>query len=114
MAKLLQVAYITKSESESGPGEEQILNQLQALDAKFEDVAGWDVNSSQGIVVAHENYIAAVFRGTDEAKDWLDNAKHYLITTEAQLVLGAGRASAGSAVRRRPIVAPSPRGGSAG
>ena len=43
------------------------------MDDGFEEVVPFEANSSQACVIAHEEYIAAVFRGTDEIADWLDN-----------------------------------------
>jgi triacylglycerol lipase len=55
------------------PDEDKILEELLNLDAGFKNVRGFDSRSSQGIVVRHEEYIVAAFRGTDEIADWLDN-----------------------------------------
>ena len=57
------------------PDEETILAKLKALDPEFLAVKGFSFKSSQGIVIQHENYVVAAFRGTDELVDWLDNIK---------------------------------------
>lgn len=57
------------------PDEDRILDELRTLDADFLSVKGFNFKSSQGIVIKHENYVVAAFRGTDELVDWLDNVK---------------------------------------
>lgn len=73
MAKLAKIAYIKKSATDHSPDMEAIKAELKAIDPKFLDVAGFDAKSSQGVVIQHEDYVVAAFRGTDEIADWLDN-----------------------------------------
>ena len=57
------------------PDEDRILKELKTWDSNFLSVKGFNFKSSQGIVVQHEDYVVAAFRGTDELIDWLDNVK---------------------------------------
>nr|WP_285817728.1 lipase family protein [Echinimonas agarilytica] len=61
------------------PDEVEILTKLQAEDPLFISVKGWNKNSAQAIVVEHRDYIAMVFRGTNETLDWLDNLNAFAI-----------------------------------
>lgn len=72
MARLAHAVYETKKGSQA-PDEATILNDLKAEDGDFNEVRGFDKNSAQAMVVDHAQYIAVVFRGTDEGDDWLDN-----------------------------------------
>ncbi len=72
MARLARAAY-TKRENSRAPDERAILADLNAEDGYFNAVRGFDRNSAQVIVVDHDDYVAIVFRGTDEVADWLDN-----------------------------------------
>ncbi len=71
MAQMSKAAY--EKTAQGAPDSNAIKEKLQALDADFKAVDGFDAKSSQGIVVRHEHYIVAAFRGTDEPADWLDN-----------------------------------------
>jgi len=74
MAKLSQLAYEQQKDTQDRhPDDEGILEQLQALDPQFEAVHGYEAKSSQAILVKHQHYIVAAFRGTDELADWFDN-----------------------------------------
>lgn len=55
------------------PDKEKILTYLQQKDQGFEELDGFSNKSTQSMVIAHKNYLALVFRGTDELADWLDN-----------------------------------------
>lgn len=55
------------------PDEQGILANLKAEDPGFRSVKGFSKNSAQAALVEHESYLTLVFRGTDEAKDWVDN-----------------------------------------
>lgn len=55
------------------PDEEGILSNLKAEDPGFISVRGYSKKSAQAAVVEHTNYLALVFRGTDEPADWMDN-----------------------------------------
>ena len=46
---------------------------IKALDPNFLKVKGFNNKSSQGIVIQHQDYVVAAFRGTDQLSDWLDN-----------------------------------------
>lgn len=65
----------TGNQKDYTPDEETILAKLKVLDPEFLSVTGFSFKSSQGIVIQHENYVVAAFRGTDELVDWLDNVK---------------------------------------
>jgi hypothetical protein len=71
MASFSKVAYCKKDDNT--PDTAKILEDLKAVDPKFSDVKGFDAQSSQGIVINHEHFVVAAFRGTDEIADWLDN-----------------------------------------
>ena len=72
MARLSHAVYKDKKGTQS-PDEKKILSSLRKDDKRFEEVRGFDKNSAQAITVLHTDYIAVVFRGTDEWQDWLDN-----------------------------------------
>ncbi|MFZ0408495.1 MAG: lipase family protein [Cyanobium sp.] len=55
------------------PDEAGILSDLKSEDPGFISVHGVSKNSAQAALVEHETYLALVFRGTDEATDWIDN-----------------------------------------
>lgn len=71
MAKLSKIAY--REKSDNSPDIETIKTELKGIDPKYVDVSGFDANSSQGLVIKHEDFVVASFRGTDEIADWLDN-----------------------------------------
>ncbi len=71
MARFSKVAY--KKKANGAPDVKAIKAELGGIDPKFADVSGFDAKSSQGIVIKHEEYVVAAFRGTDEIADWLDN-----------------------------------------
>jgi triacylglycerol lipase len=71
MATLAKVAYIQKRNG--APDRDKILRTLKGFDPKYSEVAAFNADSSEAIVVKHEDYIVASFRGTDEIGDWLDN-----------------------------------------
>lgn len=50
-----------------------ILADLSAEDPGFRSVIGVSRNSAQAALVEHADYLCLTFRGTDEARDWLDN-----------------------------------------
>ncbi len=81
MARIAKEAY--RSVADGAPNESAILANLQQEDLCFHSVFGVSVNSSQAILVEHEEFLCVAFRGTDEWKDWLDNAR--LITTESMI-----------------------------
>lgn len=57
------------------PDTDVIKEELKAMDDKFLEVEGFNCKSSQGIIIQHEDYVVAAFRGTDELVDWMDNIK---------------------------------------
>ena len=71
MARLSNAIY--ERNEDGSPNADSILRELLLLDDGFEKVVPFNASSSQACVIAHEDYIAAVFRGTDEIADWLDN-----------------------------------------
>ena len=71
MAKFSELSYYSKEDN--SPDVEAIKSTLHSIDEKFSDVQGFSNKSSQGIVINHEDFIVAAFRGTDEIADWLDN-----------------------------------------
>lgn len=73
MARLASVAYIKKDDPEGSPDVAKILADLKQEDPKFSSVTGFSKNSSQAILVEHEDFFTMAFRGTDELGDWLDN-----------------------------------------
>jgi triacylglycerol lipase len=76
MARLASTIYLSRSGSE-GPDEQGILRELKSEDAGFLSVHGVSKNSAQAALVEHENYLALVFRGTDELADWIDNLNSF-------------------------------------
>lgn len=71
LAHLSKLAY---PRLDDGPPDlNTIEKKLSELDPKFSEVKGFDTKSSQAVVIKHENYVVASFRGTDEIGDWLDN-----------------------------------------
>ena len=71
MARLSKAVY---AQCQDGlPDANSILQKLKELDDGFEEVVPFNANSSQACVIAHKEYISAIFRGTDEIADWLDN-----------------------------------------
>jgi triacylglycerol lipase len=73
MARLASVAYIKKDDPEGSPDVAKILANLKQEDPRFSSVTGFSKNSSQAILVEHEDFFTMAFRGTDELVDWLDN-----------------------------------------
>lgn len=71
MARLSEAVY-TQS-TDGSPDVNSILGKLKNADDGFNEVVPFNASSSQACVIAHDDYIAAVFRGTDEIADWLDN-----------------------------------------
>ncbi|MDE5073843.1 MAG: lipase family protein [Trichodesmium sp. St5_bin8] len=71
MARISDLTYCCGQDSK--PDEEKIIADLKAEDKKFISVTGESKNSSQAILVKHEDYLCMGFRGTDELKDWLYN-----------------------------------------
>lgn len=72
MARLAKAVYISRADgSVDADGILQALN--HAGTSAFQNVEGFDESSSQACVISHEDFVAAVFRGTDELADWLDN-----------------------------------------
>ena len=69
----------TEDKKDVTPDEDTIRSRLKALDPEFLAVKGFNFKSSQGIVIQHQNYVVAAFRGTDELVDWLDNFKAFSI-----------------------------------
>ena len=73
MATIAKLVYMKRDSGE--PDKDAILEDLRLLDEGFEEVAPFDRNSSQSILVRHKRYAVAAFRGTDELADWWDNLK---------------------------------------
>ncbi len=73
MAKIARAVYAKVSDEDETPDISRMLATLKQDDPKFVGVTGFNVKSSQGAVIQHEDYLVAAFRGTDEAADWLDN-----------------------------------------
>ena len=71
MARFSKIAYVKKSNE--APDKVKIKAALKKIDPKFKAVEGFNEKSSQGIVIQHEDFVVAAFRGTDEIADWLDN-----------------------------------------
>ncbi len=71
MAHFSKLAY--RKQKDLSPDVEAIKAELFNIDKKFSEVQGFDAKSSQGIVIKHEDFAVAAFRGTDEIGDWLDN-----------------------------------------
>jgi len=71
MAKLSKVVY--EKDRDGGPDVEVITRMLHEWDDRFINVVSANKNSAQAIFVEHEDWVAMVFRGTDEPADWLDN-----------------------------------------
>ncbi|WP_133511941.1 lipase family protein [Candidatus Thiosymbion oneisti] len=71
MAKFSEIAY--RKQKDLSPDVQAIKAELCNIDKKFSEVKGFDAKSSQGIVIKHEDFVVAAFRGTDEIGDWLDN-----------------------------------------
>ena len=67
MARFSNMAYTKKANS--APDVKGIKTELGGIDPKFTDVSGFDAKSSQGAIIKHEEYVVAVFRGTDEIAD---------------------------------------------
>ena len=80
MANFANLAYIkvgdkTGNKKDVAPDTDVIKEKLKAMDDKFLEVEGFNCKSSQGIIIQHEDYVVAAFRGTDELVDWMDNIK---------------------------------------
>lgn len=57
------------------PDGSRIMSMLQHTGRAFRAVRAFNHKSSQGILIQHEDYVVAAFRGTDEPADWLDNLR---------------------------------------
>ncbi len=80
MAIFANLAYIkvgdrTGNKNDVAPDTDAIKDKLKGMDNKFLEVEGFNYKSSQGIIIQHEDYVVAAFRGTDELVDWMDNIK---------------------------------------
>lgn len=73
MAKIAKAVYIRKGDGDEAPDIDKIISMLKVDDAKFVGGVGYNINSAQGAIIQHEDYLVVAFRGTDEAADWLDN-----------------------------------------
>ncbi|NET37656.1 MAG: lipase family protein [Cyanothece sp. SIO1E1] len=82
MARFAALAY-QQTADEPAPNTRKILDMLKAVDQDFLCVEGFSHKSTQAIIIQHENYVVAAFRGTDEPKDWLDNIN--LLRTQGPL-----------------------------
>lgn len=74
MANFSRLVY-WHSKGDSKPDDAMILDELNKHDQRFISVTGYDKNGSQAMLVVHKNFMAMVFRGTDELIDWLNNIK---------------------------------------
>ena len=92
MARLASVAYLKKDDALVSPDEAKILADLKQEDPKFSFVEGFSKNSSQAILVEHEDFFTMAFRGTDELRDWLNNfdlvAQQVLLLVEGEKLDG--------------------------
>ena len=79
MALFSNVVYDQVGDKNAAPDIPTIEEKLKALDDKFLKVEGFNNKSSQGIIIQHEDYVVAAFRGTDELVDWLDNVKAFSV-----------------------------------
>lgn len=73
MANLARVVYYELDDEEGTPDIVKISDELNKLGDGFLSVEPFTSNSSQAVVIEHEDFLIASFRGTDEAADWLDN-----------------------------------------
>ena len=71
MARLSNIVY--EKDDDGSPNVDAIMEQLQSYDDRISSVIPENKNSAQAIFVEHEEWMAMVFRGTDEFADWLDN-----------------------------------------
>ena len=71
MARLAGLVY--EKRADGSPDTAAILAALQKEDGGFREVVGFDKSSAQSVVVRHDAFIVAAFRGTDELGDWFDN-----------------------------------------
>jgi len=74
MARIASVVYMKKSDNDHAPDEGKILADLKTEDPKFLNVYGYSKNTAQAALIEHKDYFCFAFRGTDEMRDWLDNA----------------------------------------
>lgn len=79
MARLSKEVYLTTSDVDQKPNEEEILKNIQHDDPDFLAVFGFDGNSAQAAVIEHKDYICLAFRGTNETKDWIDNINAFSV-----------------------------------
>ena len=66
---------------------DDMLANLKAEDPEFIQTYPFSDGNTQAVVVEHQRYICIAFRGTDEAKDWIDNiniAKTNINETECE------------------------------
>lgn len=81
MARLSHAVYRTTSKLNQKPHERAILADLQSEDPEFVSVQGFNKDSTQAMVVEHNDYIAVVFRGSNQMANWMENMN--LFFTEA-------------------------------
>lgn len=74
MARISKVVYKKISDKDQFPDEGAILENLKNEDPGFRSVKGVDKKSAQAALIEHNDYLCMAFRGTNELKDWLDNA----------------------------------------
>ncbi|MDJ0898451.1 MAG: alpha/beta hydrolase [Xenococcus sp. MO_188.B8] len=77
MAYFSSLAYKKQSKTDPTPDTNKILAELKSKDQNFLTVEGFNRESSQAIIIQHEDYVVAAFRGTDELVDWIDNIKAF-------------------------------------
>jgi len=86
MARFSELAYKRKTKQNPAPDEQKILDELKKEGTGFRDVLAFNAESSQGVVIVHEDFVVAAMRGTDEVGDWLDNLQAWPAESDFGLV----------------------------
>ena len=80
MARCAKTVYQRKQDG--SPDANAMLADLQREDPGFVGVVPFHNDNSSAVLVEHADYFTLAFRGTDELRDWLDNANLLATTTD--------------------------------
>ncbi len=73
LAVISKLSYLRKTDNTIDT--DSILEQLKGTDQRYYSVKPFNKKSSQAIFILHPDFNVLAFTGTDEIKDWLDNAR---------------------------------------
>ena len=77
MARLSKEIYVPVSKEKNTPDKDKIIASLKTDDDEFKDVVPIEEGNTEAALIEHKEYLCMVFRGTDEPRDWIDNANAF-------------------------------------